>query len=564
MTHAHVAYFSMEVELDPEISTYAGGLGILAGDTLRAAADQGLPLVGVSLVHRQGYFRQHLSTEGEQTESPDPWSPELELEEMAPRATIELEGRALTLRAWRYVVRGSSGAEVPVYLLDAALPENAAEHRGLTDHLYGGDARYRLCQEVILGVGGIAMLDALEGQDIRLFHMNEGHSALLTLPLIERERTEEQVAVRIVRERCVFTTHTPVPAGHDQFPLELVRSVLGEERAERLRRVGCCLDSVLNLTHVALFLSHYVNGVAMRHWQVSRGMFPGYPIASITNGVHAGSWVARPFRQLFDRHIPDWRLQNDNLRYAVYIPHHEIRAAHIECKSDLLAEVQRRSGVRMRREVMTLGFARRAALYKRAELLLSDVDRLRRIAAIGEIQIIYAGKAHPHDGPGKAMIRRVFEQAARLRGCIEIVYLEDYDAELGRLLCAGVDLWINTPQKPEEASGTSGMKAALNGVPSLSVLDGWWVEGHVEGITGWSIGDSWDPTTDIERERDALYRKLESIVTLYYGKPDAYDAVMRHAIALNGSFFNAERMIQQYAHGAYRIRSSVSNWPRRP
>ncbi len=550
MSTARIAYFSMEVALESAIPTYAGGLGVLAGDTLRAAADLGLPLVAVTLVHRLGYLKQQLDANGMQHGSPDPWTPEASLQDLPARITVTVEGQAVAVRTWQYRVHGGSGGEVPVYLLDTCLDENTPWQRSITDRLYGGDERYRLAQETVLGCGGVAMLRALGHEDIRVYHLNEGHSALLALALLEHEDGAGPEAIERVRDRCVFTTHTPVPAGHDQFPIGLAREVLGQARADRLTNIGCCLDGVLNLTHMALFFSRYVNGVAMRHGQISRGMYPGYPITSITNGVHAATWTAPAFREVYDRHIPDWRQQNDNLRYAVSIPGPELLAAHARCKAELIAEIEKRTGRRLSMEKIPLGFARRATPYKRAGLLLADPERLRRLGK--SVQIVYAGKAHPRDSAGLAVIRGLFEAAERLRGDVEIVYLEGHDMDLARLLCAGVDLWVNTPKKPEEASGTSGMKAALNGVPSLSVLDGWWIEGHVEGVTGWSIGDSWEPGSDLG-EAAQLYDKLEAIAARFAGAPESYVPIMRYAIALNGSFFNTQRMLEQYAQSAYRI-----------
>jgi starch phosphorylase len=314
------------------------------------------------------------------------------------------------------------------------------------------------------------------------------------------------------------------------------------------------MNGSLNMTHLALFFSRYVNGVAMRHGQISKGMFPGYPIASITNGVHAERWVARPFAAVYDQHILDWRQQNENLRYAVGIWLHEIQNAHRECKRTLLREIAERTGQEWSEAAFTIGFARRATPYKRAEMLLWDLDRLRGIARATPLQIVYAGKAHPHDGAGKEIIAHIVAKARALGNTLPLVYLEDYDIALAQKLCSGVDLWLNTPQKPEEASGTSGMKAALNGVPSLSVLDGFWIEGHVEGVTGWSIGETWEPEADPNAEAGMLYDKLENIAKLFFGHPDGYAKVRRHAIALNGSFFNAQRMIEQYAESAYRLR----------
>ena len=552
MNEPRIAYFSMEIGLESAMPTYSGGLGVLAGDTVRAAADLGLPLVAVTLAHRQGYFQQWLDGDGVQHENTDAWKPEDTLQEAPARAVVTITGQAVAVRAWRYLVRGVSGSEVVVYLLDTQLAENPPEHRNLTGRLYGGDDHYRLCQEAVLGLGGVAILAALGHTGIRTYHMNEGHSALLALGLLEREAGSLHQAIDTVRERCVFTTHTPVPAGHDKFSQSLVERVLGVERADQLARCACYVDGVLNLTHTALFFSRYVNGVAMRHGQIARDMFPDYPIASITNGVHASTWTAPAFAEVFDRHIPDWRRQNENLRYAVSIPSSELQAAHHRCKSELLAHVEKRSGRRLSETKLTLGFARRATTYKRADLLLADPDRLRRIAAHQPIQVIYAGKAHPRDAGGKDMIRRVFERAAELAEVIDVVYLDNYDMDLARVICAGVDVWVNTPRKPEEASGTSGMKAALNGVPSLSVLDGWWIEGHVEGVTGWSICDSWEPHSDA-LESAMLYDKLEQIGAVFRQDQGAYAQVMRHTIALNGSFFNAQRMLEQYAESAYRI-----------
>jgi len=554
-----VAYFSMEVGLNPAMPTYSGGLGMLAGDTLRAAADLGVHMVGVTLLHRKGYFRQHLDAQGNQTESPAIWSPEQFLEPLTPRASVTIEERKVQIRAWSYVVHGVIGHTVPVFFLDTALPENSLWDQTLTDNLYGGDDHYRLCQEVVLGLGGVAMLRALGYKKVQTYHMNEGHSALLTMALLE-ERHESKGLHDVVKadreavhHRCVFTTHTPIPAGFDKFPLSLARQVLGEEAINALQTVGAIHDGVLNMTNLALSLSRYINGVSMRHEEVSRSMFPNYPINSVTNGVHAATWTSPAFQKLYDHHIPEWRNDSLYLRYAINIPLNEISEAHTQAKLELLAEVERRSSVRLFANVMTIGFARRATTYKRADLLFTDLGRLKKIAReVGPLQIIYAGKAHPRDEGGKALIRRIFQAAEALRDTITVVYLEEYDMALGKYLCSSVDLWLNTPLKPDEASGTSGMKAALNGVPSLSVLDGWWVEGHVEGVTGWSIGESDLPGTDPSQEVASLYDKLErQIVPMFYRQADAYANIMRSAIAINGSFYNAQRMMFQYVKNAY-------------
>jgi starch phosphorylase len=554
-----VAYFSMEVGLTPEIPTYSGGLGILAGDTLRSAADLGVPMVGITLVHRKGYFRQQLDAQGNQREAPDIWNPEELLQPLEPRVAVAIEGREVRVRAWLYEIQGLSGHRVPVYFLDTALPENSPWDQTLTDHLYGGDSCYRLCQEVILGMGGMALLSVLGLADKVIYHMNEGHSALLALYLLESRRQGgehwplTEAEVEAVRRQCVFTTHTPVPAGHDQFPWELAEHVLGRDRVALLEAAQCCVDRSLNMTFLALRFARYINGVAMRHGEISVGMFPGYPIDAITNGVHAATWTSPPFAELFDRRIPEWRQDNFYLRYAVGISLHEIAQAHADAKQILLAEVDRQTGLRLPEQSLTIGFARRATTYKRPDLLFSDLDHLRAMAQrVGPLQVIYGGKAHPRDEGGKDMIRRVFQAAATLGESVRVVYLENYDMALGKIICAGVDLWLNTPQRPQEASGTSGMKAALNGVPSLSILDGWWVEGHVEHVTGWAIGDDSQGAGDYSQDSISLYDKLERVILpLYYGKPEAYARVRRAAIALNGSFFNTQRMVSQYVTNAY-------------
>ena len=554
-----IAYFSMEVGLLPEMPTYSGGLGVLAGDTLRASADLGLPLVGVTLLHRKGYFRQVLDKDGNQSEQPATWQPEDHLELLPETVTVEIEGRPVLIRAWRFRIQGSTRRTVSVLFLDTRCPENDPFDQTLTDSLYGGDRRYRLCQEMVLGLGGFAMLQTLGHRQVRIYHMNEGHSALLTLALMDSLGKElfggelGEETVEAVRQRCVFTTHTPVPAGHDTFTAELAETVLGKENISRLKNSGFFSDGELNMTRLALFFSRYINGVAMRHREVSQDMFPEYPIDAITNGIHALTFVVPAMARLYDRHFPEWRRDSLYLRHAISITQDEFRSAHHEAKTELFEEIRQRTGKSLESEVFTIGFARRSTAYKRADLLLSDPERLAKIAReVGPLQLIYAGKAHPQDEEGKALIRRIFQVASKLGDGVDLVYLENYDMQLGKILCGGVDLWLNTPRKPQEASGTSGMKAAANGVPSLSILDGWWIEGHFEGVTGWSIGDLAKESDD-SLEAASLYDKLENVVApLYYQEPTAYANVMRAATALNGSYFSAQRMVVQYVRNAYR------------
>jgi starch phosphorylase len=557
-----VAYFSMEIGVDPEVATYAGGLGVLAGDFVRAAADLGLPLVAVTLLHRKGYFRQRLDAAGRQREEPAEWTVEAHLEALPPHVTMTIKGRPVVIRAWRRRVTGLGGADVPVYFLDTDVEQNTSDDRGLSHFLYGGDATYRLAQEAVLGIGGVRMLRALGYDHIQRFHLNEGHSALLALELVsERLRaagraTATEDDIDAVRQVCVFTTHTPVPAAHDQFPPDLAERVIGSPPMSQLLH-RCCYAGALNMTYLALNFSHYVNGVAMRHGEISRRMFGGHHVDAITNGVHAATWVSEPFRLLFDRHIPGWPTDNFSLRYAVSIPTSEIWDAHAAAKLQLLEIINRHQSPPFDPTVLTIGFGRRASTYKRADLLVSDIARLQAIArTAGRLQVVYAGKAHPHDEEGKRIIERVFRAREALRDDVPIVYLEDYDMTMARLLTAGADVWLNTPHPPLEASGTSGMKAALNGVPSLSVLDGWWIEGHVESVTGWAIGTdghtSIVETADSAAHAAALYNALEhTVLPIFYGNRHRFTEVMRYAIALNGSFFTAQRMLQEYVVKAY-------------
>jgi starch phosphorylase len=527
---------------------------MLAGDTLRSAADTAAPMVAVSLVHRRGYFRQHLDEVGQQTESDVPWSPETLLPSAHQIVKITMQGRTVSVCAWRFDVVGVAGHIIPVFLLDTDLEGNDLYDRRLTDHLYGGDTYYRLCQETVLGLAGVALLQAL-GVKPEVYHMNEGHAALLGIGLLEEhlggtplsQATEADVAE--IASQCVFTTHTPVPAGHDQFGLDQMYTVLGSERGNAIERFGCLHNSLLNMTYLALRFSRYVNGVAMQHGKVSQQMFPDYHVHSITNGVHAATWISKPMQEMLDEEIPDWRHDNNYFRSIYGVAPAKIANCHAIAKQRLITEVYKRSGLQFNPKMLTLGFARRVATYKRASLLFHDPRRLAKIARkIGGLQILFAGKAHPADVAGKGLIRDVFESAASLKASgIRILYLENYDWELGALLTQGVDVWINTPRRPYEASGTSGMKAALNGVPSLSVLDGWWVEGCAEDVTGWAIDDG----DDEDCEAASLYDKLENKIAPLYGRPNAWARVQQHCIGVNGTFFNTNRMLGQYFNNAY-------------
>jgi starch phosphorylase len=557
-----IAYFSMEIALSPAVPTYSGGLGMLAGDTLRSAADTGAPMVAVSLVHRRGYFRQALDAAGQQTETDVPWSPEAMLPSAGEMVTITMQNRPVKVQAWRFDVVGVAGHVIPVFLLDTDIDGNDVFDRRLTDHLYGGDTYYRLCQETVLGIAGAKMLEAL-GCAPAVFHMNEGHAALLALALLEDRMEGKPLSTATEEDRlavarqCVFTTHTPVPAGHDQFGQDQMYAVLGEDRGKALDRFGGLHNNLLNMTYVALRFSRWVNGVAMQHGKVSQEMFPDYHVESITNGVHAATWMSKPLQTLLDKEIPRWRHDNQYFRSVYGVTPAKISNCHRQGKRKLFEAIAERTGEHWDERVLTLGFARRVATYKRASLLLEDPKRLAKIAnKIGGLQIVFAGKAHPQDNAGKGLIREVFETAGKINSnSLRILYLENYDWELGAQLTQGVDVWVNTPRRPYEASGTSGMKAALNGVPSLSILDGWWIEGCAEDVTGWAIDDG---DTDAA-EASNLLDKLEQRVAPLYSRPNAWARMQQHCIAMNGSFFNTDRMLGQYFANAYYPQTDVTD-----
>jgi starch phosphorylase len=558
-----IAYFSMEIGVKNDIPTYSGGLGILAGDTIKSAADLKLPLVAVTLVSRKGYFTQEIENSGWQREKPVIWDPAKYMELMPEKVKVQIEGRDVYIQAWLYLVISPTGGKVPIFFLDTDRPENTPEDRGITDYLYGGDSTYRIKQEIVLGMGGVRILQAMEFH-IKKFHMNEGHAAFLSLELLHRfKRDIESVwdersiwDVARVRDLCVFTTHTPIEAGHDKFPYPLVKHVLGEVIPFDTLRDLAGKDS-LNMTMLALNLSKYINGVAKKHGEVSQHMFPGYHIHAITNGVHTFTWTCDEMARLFDKYIPGWANEPELFVRSGNIPELELWEAHREAKRKLLEYVQQTTGIALDLNVLTLGFARRFTAYKRPHLLFSDIDRLIRINEKEKIQIIYAGKAHPYDDAGKILIQGIHGYRDKLKGKIDVVFLPGYNMDTALKLVSGVDVWLNTPLRPLEASGTSGMKAAHNGVVNFSVLDGWWIEGHIEGFTGWSIGSTTSETAQsgASNAEDAadLYHKLENLILPKYYDPNksGWSRMMKNAISKNAYYFNSHRMMRRYVTEAY-------------
>ncbi|MCX7941974.1 MAG: alpha-glucan family phosphorylase [Dictyoglomaceae bacterium] len=550
-----VAYFSMEIALISEIPTYSGGLGVLAGDIVRTAADLNIPFVAITLISRKGYFKQVINMEGYQQELPHEWNPEKFLTPLPIEVPVEIEGRKVFIKPWVYYWTSYMGSTVPVIFLDTNLPENSEEDRIITDYLYGGDASYRLKQEIVLGIGGIRILEALN-LNIRKYHINEGHSALLTLEILKKtDGRPIEERIEAVREKCVFTTHTPVEAGHDRFSYDLVKKILGDFISyDLLTKFGG--ERELNMTLLALNLSGYVNGVAKRHQEISSAMFPGRKISAVTNGVHSFAWTSGSFRKLYDEYIPGWANEPELLARVGIIPDEKIWEAHQLSKRELIDLIYSQTNIKFQENVLTLGFARRATAYKRPHLLFSDLNRLRRVKRKGPIQIVYAGKAHPRDEEGKRLIREIFSYIQELKNDIAIVYLQDYNMGMAKKIISGVDIWLNTPQRPLEASGTSGMKAAHNGVINFSVLDGWWIEGCLEGVTGWSIGPSPKDEKSIENhlqeEIDDLYNKLEYIIIpMYYTQPDQWIRMMKNSIGSIASYFNTHRMMKRYITDAY-------------
>jgi len=563
LARTRIAYFSMEMALRSQMHTYSGGLGVLAGDTARSCSDLGLPIVFVTMLSREGYLRQEIDAEGRQLEHADPWVPADYATPLRAKVAVLIEGREVWVRPWLHVLSSPIGARVPVLLLDTDVDENAAEDRRLTDRLYGPGADYRLKQEVVLGIGGLRVLRAL-GFDVHTYHMNEGHAALLALDLLRRyPRQPDQVLegamnyrLTPVREACIFTTHTPVEAGHDRFDYALVERVLqGYIETDQVKRLAG--DDALNMTRLALNLSGFVNGVAGRHAETTTRMFPGYHIRAITNGVHLPTWAHRSMRALFDRYFRGWAHEPEMMVRADQMPADQVWTAHCEAKDDLIGEVARRTGVVLDPHKPLIGFARRMTAYKRPDLLFADLDRVRRINARHPFQVVLAGKAHPSDEPGKALIQKIHQQIRALAPEVTMVFVPNYETELARYMVAGVDIWLNTPTPPLEASGTSGMKAALNGVLNLSVLDGWWLEACIEGVTGWAVGRDGDGDGRHDANApvptaDDLYDKLENVVLpLYHHDRERWVWMMRQAVGKVACYFNTQRMMRRYAAEAY-------------
>ncbi len=537
-----VAYFCMEYGLDPQFPIYAGGLGILAGDHMKSVGDLRAPVVGIGLLWDEGYTRQ-LVAQGGGIEDHYPKTPRDAVRRLELRLEVTVRGKKVPIRVFqveRYLTS-------TLYLLEP----DRDEDRWITQRLYGGGVEDRLAQEIVLGVGGVRLMDAL-GEKIDVYHFNEGHAVFAGLELLRTERfggaTFSERLARL-RPHVVFTTHTPVPAGNEVHDLPLMRKMnadLGFSDAE-LGQIG---GEPFSMTVAGLRLSRLANGVAALHGETARKMWKGVegaaPIISVTNGVHAPTWQDARIRAAL---VADKsREQQDS----------ELWAAHQAMKQELIAEIDRRSGAKLSVDGLLVGFARRAAAYKRADLILGDDKTLRKLFDLG-VQLVYSGKAHPRDLAGKSLVTRLVDATKRYPG--KVIFLENYDMRLGAMLTRGADIWLNNPRRPLEASGTSGMKAAMNGVPNVSILDGWWPEGCEHGVTGWKIGDP-DPADNPfdekdearadKRDRELLYQVIERDVLPTYGNRAAWIAVMRASIAMSQWRFSSDRMIEEYIARVYR------------
>jgi glycogen phosphorylase len=548
-----IAYLSMEIALESDIKTYSGGLGVLAGDTLKSAADLRLPMIGVTLLNDQGYFKQKINNNGEQEELLSNYNFS-KLKKLKNRVKIKIGKDMVNIGVWQYLIDTNNGFLIPIYFLDSKISGNKPKYSNLTGQLYRSDKEYRLMQEIILGRAGIKMIRSLGYKNIKKFHINEGHGALAAIELFyDSKKRKNQDKIKDVREKCVFTTHTPIQAGHDIFSTEFIKK---HQLDFPFKLSGLTKKGAVNMTRVALFFSEYVNGVALSHKDISSKMFPDYPIHAITNGVHSQTWTSEEFKKVYDKYIPNWRNSSLSLRNAFNIPLTVIWEAHQKAKKKMIDYIYKKQKIKLELDVFTIGFARRFTGYKRSNLLFYDVERLLKIHRnIGKIQIIYAGKAHPDDENGKEMIKNIHDIKKKYEKEIKIIFLEGYEMDLAKLMVAGVDVWLNTPLPPNEASGTSGMKAAHNGVPHFSTLDGWWIEGLVNRKTGWAIGER---RSDFklknldQKDAESLYEKLEKkILPRYYNMPQNWRETMRYTISVNASFFNTERMLQQYIQEAY-------------
>ena len=540
-----VGYFTAEIGLWSDLSTYSGGLGVLAGDHVKSAADAEIPLVGVTLLYREGYSRQHLDSDGIQSETYPVLDPSEFLELTDITIQLPLDNQTIYARVWCANVVGQTGHKVPVYFLDTTHELNSQYHQEIGQRLYGGNDDTRIRQEYLLGVGGVQLFDHLQ-IELNGIHLNEGHCTFAMLELLSRGWSREQLT-----EKSLFTTHTPVPAGHDRFEWSLVKEIMGDklpdDAQELVRNAG---DSEggnrCSMSHLAVALSTSVNAVSILNAEVAQTMFSEKKIIPITNGVHHPTWTSSTMTKLFDEHLPEWKANPNRLKEAQKIPTEALKQARNENRKHLRDLVRNETGVEFEEHRLTIGFARRFATYKRANLVFHDLEKLREIGA-GRIQFVFSGKAHPKDEGGKQLIRDIFASAKTVEEEIPVAFLENYSMATGLAMTSGVDIWLNNPIRPLEASGTSGMKAAMNGVPNCSILDGWWPEACKHGINGWAIGNAEDDRND-PRDAANIYSTLQNdVLPSWERKDETWANIMRESIASSAGF-TGRRMIEDYLH----------------
>ncbi len=553
MPHQKVAYFSMEIMLETDIPTYAGGLGILAGDVLRSCADLHIPAVGISLVYSGDTFAQVIDPHGSQTFFRSDWQKLDQLTKLPTRIHITIANSDVVVGCWRYDMVGLDGFTVPIYLLDTNFIDNPQWLRDITLNLYSGNWDNRICQEILLGIGGIKMLRALGYTDVGAYHLNEGHTAFATLALLAENNYQDDA----VRKLCIFTTHTPIPEGHDKFTYDHAYHFAGDYLPWHIKNLAGY--DQLSMTQLASSLSHSSLAGSQKHQGVSKNLFPNISFNFVTNGIHHRTWTSPTMQNLFDRYIPTWITNPQSLTTAPQqLPDDRLWIHHQDAKSKLVRYVNAHLTARPNPSqsdmfdlnTLTISLARRPVAYKRPLLLYHDLERFVRIGA-GKLQIVQCGKSHPDDDVSQNFVRQIIEISKKFKDVLRIIYLENYSPKIARILVSGSDVWLNTPKRPLEASGTSGMKAAINGCLNFSVMDGWWIEAFdMFPESGFTIGPKDGPVDDVTDAND-LYTTLEShIIPLYYENRSKWLAKMKQSIAL-GSYFNTHRVVKEYNSKAW-------------
>lgn len=539
-----IAYFSLEYGINDNIKLYAGGLGILAGDTLKTAANKKLDYCGVGILYKKGYFKQVINDAGEQETLEDIWDYEKFLTLKLTPKEYQIGGYKIWLQVWEYQVKSINGS-IPLYLIDCDLPQNSEFFKSISYHLYPNEYLLKHRQELVLGIGGVKILEEIRGSLTDIIHINESHAGFCIVELLKRFSNDE------VKQKLVFTTHTPVPAGHEVFTKYQIKEYLGEDLT--LLDDQFKTGEHLKMTEMCYFYSKFSNGVSKKHSQVASKMFEGFEFDFITNGIDVNTWINPKMAELFDKNIDNWRLVPQNLRLAQTISHVDFAQTKKAIKVAYFNKLNSQINSKLDPEIFTICFARRAANYKRMNLLFRDFERLEKIASkFTKLQVLFSGKAHPNDELGQKYIQEIISFTKKKSPHVEICFLTDYNMDTSADLVSGVDIWLNNPIVPLEASGTSGMKAALNGVPSFSTVDGWWPEGLVEGVTGWSIGTGKEGEEFLEEEAENLYSKLEHVILpIYYNDSKNWIDIQKSSIAINGSYFNTSRMLDEYILKAY-------------